>query len=324
MNCLCKGSWRSWWKMMRMQIMNDMKRLERLVMVSIWCIQEDLALRPTMRKVTQIWKVGLNPLHFDFRWDTPFLCDFRISACPNLVHIELSALNLKLCCIDRCSQLRLLQDCPLVLFQKEGLPSNLHELEIRNCNQLTPQVDWGLQRLASLTRLSIECGCEDVDLFPNKHLLPSFLTSLQGLQQLTSLLKLEISSYPEPHCFAGSVFQHPISLKVLRICDCPRLQSLRELGFQQLTSLVELGIIKCCELQSLTEVGLQHLTSLEKLNIQWCSKLQYLTKQRLPDSLSYLHVYDCPSLEQRCQFEKGLEWCYIAHSPKIVINEVLY
>ncbi|CBI32180.3 unnamed protein product, partial [Vitis vinifera] len=145
--------------------MNDMKRLERLVMVSIWCIQEDSALRPTMRK---------------------------------------------------------------------GLPSNLHELEIRNCNQLTPQVDWGLQRLASLTRLSIECGCEDVDLFPNKYLLPSSLTSLvisklpnlkslnsKGLQQLTFLLKLEISSYPEPHCFAGSVFQHPISLKVLRICDCP-------------------------------------------------------------------------------------------------------
>ena len=39
---------------MRMQIMNDMKRLERLVMVSIWCIQEDSALRPTMRKVTQM------------------------------------------------------------------------------------------------------------------------------------------------------------------------------------------------------------------------------------------------------------------------------
>ena len=34
--------------------MNDMKRLERLVMVSIWCIQEDSALRPTMRKVTQM------------------------------------------------------------------------------------------------------------------------------------------------------------------------------------------------------------------------------------------------------------------------------
>ncbi|KAJ6777920.1 G-TYPE LECTIN S-RECEPTOR-LIKE SERINE/THREONINE-PROTEIN KINASE SD2-5 [Salix koriyanagi] len=33
---------------------NDMKRLERLVMVAIWCIQEDASLRPTMKKVTQM------------------------------------------------------------------------------------------------------------------------------------------------------------------------------------------------------------------------------------------------------------------------------
>ncbi|PRQ59686.1 putative protein kinase RLK-Pelle-SD-2b family [Rosa chinensis] len=33
---------------------NDMKRLERLVMVAIWCIQEDPSLRPTMKKVTQM------------------------------------------------------------------------------------------------------------------------------------------------------------------------------------------------------------------------------------------------------------------------------
>ncbi|GMY19014.1 G-type lectin S-receptor-like serine/threonine-protein kinase LECRK1 [Fagus crenata] len=33
---------------------NDMKRLERLVIVAIWCIQEDPSLRPSMKKVTQI------------------------------------------------------------------------------------------------------------------------------------------------------------------------------------------------------------------------------------------------------------------------------
>ncbi|CAN6696874.1 unnamed protein product [Malus baccata var. baccata] len=33
---------------------NDMKRLERLVRVAIWCIQEDPSLRPTMKKVTQM------------------------------------------------------------------------------------------------------------------------------------------------------------------------------------------------------------------------------------------------------------------------------
>ncbi|KAL0464385.1 UNVERIFIED_CONTAM: G-type lectin S-receptor-like serine/threonine-protein kinase LECRK3 [Sesamum latifolium] len=33
---------------------NDMKSVERLVMVAIWCIQEDPSLRPSMRKVTQM------------------------------------------------------------------------------------------------------------------------------------------------------------------------------------------------------------------------------------------------------------------------------
>ena len=33
---------------------NDMKRLERLVIVAIWCVQEDPSLRPSMKKVTQM------------------------------------------------------------------------------------------------------------------------------------------------------------------------------------------------------------------------------------------------------------------------------
>ena len=33
---------------------NDVKRLERLVIVAIWCIQEDPSLRPSMKKITQM------------------------------------------------------------------------------------------------------------------------------------------------------------------------------------------------------------------------------------------------------------------------------
>ncbi|KAL9424477.1 hypothetical protein AB3S75_036367 [Citrus x aurantiifolia] len=36
------------------EIKNDLKRVERLVMVALWCIQEDASLRPTMKKVTQM------------------------------------------------------------------------------------------------------------------------------------------------------------------------------------------------------------------------------------------------------------------------------
>ncbi|KAK9224457.1 hypothetical protein WN943_009490 [Citrus x changshan-huyou] len=37
-----------------MEAMNDIKCVEKLLMVSIWCIQEDPSLRPTMRKVSQM------------------------------------------------------------------------------------------------------------------------------------------------------------------------------------------------------------------------------------------------------------------------------
>ncbi|KAL5765058.1 hypothetical protein ACOSQ2_017652 [Xanthoceras sorbifolium] len=36
------------------EALNDLKKVERIVMVAIWCIQEDPSLRPTMRKVTQM------------------------------------------------------------------------------------------------------------------------------------------------------------------------------------------------------------------------------------------------------------------------------
>ncbi|RVX12753.1 G-type lectin S-receptor-like serine/threonine-protein kinase LECRK2 [Vitis vinifera] len=36
------------------EAIDDMKRLEKFVMIAIWCIQEDPSLRPTMKKVTQM------------------------------------------------------------------------------------------------------------------------------------------------------------------------------------------------------------------------------------------------------------------------------
>ncbi|TKY68193.1 G-type lectin S-receptor serine/threonine-protein kinase RLK1 [Spatholobus suberectus] len=36
------------------EAMNDIKRVEKVVMVAIWCIQEDPSLRPSMKKVTQM------------------------------------------------------------------------------------------------------------------------------------------------------------------------------------------------------------------------------------------------------------------------------
>ncbi|RVW88087.1 putative disease resistance RPP13-like protein 1 [Vitis vinifera] len=241
------------------------------------------------------------------------ICIHPTAALDSMCHEICNCSNLKLLAHTHSSLQKLsLEDCPELLLHREGLPSNLRELEIWTCNQLTPQLDWDLQRLTSLTHFRIYGGCEGVELFPKECLLPSSLTHLsignlpnlksldsRGLQQLTSLLQLHIGNCPELQFSTGSVLQRLISLKELRIWSCRRLQSL-------------------------TEAGLHHLTTLETLRISGCPKVQYLTKERLPDSLSYLFVYDCPSLEQRCQFEKGQEWRYISHIPKILINRVLF
>ena len=41
---------------------NDMKRVEKYVMIAIWCIQEDPSLRPTMKKVVQMMEGAVEVL----------------------------------------------------------------------------------------------------------------------------------------------------------------------------------------------------------------------------------------------------------------------
>ncbi|XP_034700925.1 putative disease resistance protein At3g14460 [Vitis riparia] len=170
----------------------------------------------------------------------------NIGRCPNLVSIELPALNISRYSIFYCENLKwllhnaacfqslTLQDCPELIFPIQGLPSDLTSLSIENCDKLTSQVEWGLQGLPSLTSLTISG-------LPN-------LMSLDGmgLQLLTSLRKLQI-------------------------CDGPKLQS--------------------------------------------------LTEERLPSSLSFLTIRDCPLLKDRCKFWTGEDWHLIAHIPHIVIDD---
>ncbi|KAL6329436.1 hypothetical protein AAG906_020869 [Vitis piasezkii] len=170
----------------------------------------------------------------------------HIVECPNLVSIELPALNISQYSIFRCENLKsllhnavcfqslVLRDCPELIFPIQDLPSNLTSLSIKNCDKLTSQVEWGLQGLPSLTSLTISG-------LPN-------LMSLDGmgLQLLTSLRKLQI-------------------------CDGPKLQS--------------------------------------------------LTEERLPSSLSFLTIRDCPLLKDRCKFWTGEDWHLIAHIPHIVIDD---
>ncbi|TXG55945.1 hypothetical protein EZV62_017258 [Acer yangbiense] len=158
---------------------------------------------------------------------TPNLTSLSLSNCKNLtsmpeqMHTLLT--SLQALCLSYCPKLE--------SFPNGGLPPNLHLLLIENCDHLTPQKDWGLNKMASLTRLTIIGGCSNLKSFPEEGLLPASLISLQvgelpkleilnlrGIQFLTSLKGLHINSCNKLHCLSEGKL--PISLSSLSITGC--------------------------------------------------------------------------------------------------------
>ncbi|CAK9175691.1 unnamed protein product [Ilex paraguariensis] len=170
-----------------------------------------------------------------------------------------------------------IRDCrSLESFPGWNFPRNLETLFISNCRELKPLSEWGLQRLSSLRRFTME------RLYP------------------------ELLSFPDS-CFL------PPTLTNLYIDGFSNLESLSE-GLRNLTSLEHLKINNCPKIKSLSE-GLQNLTSLEHLEIKKCPELGSLPNERILDTLSSLVITRCPLLEERCYKEKGVDWPKIAHIP---------
>jgi hypothetical protein len=129
------------------------------------------------------------------------------------------------------------QDCPQVeSFHESGLPSNLNEIYIYNCDKLfASRMRWGLQKLPFLRRFKI-CGkSKDLESFPEAGVLPTSLTYLRiegfpnlkyldkmGLRHLTALEELNIRDCPKLECMPED--EMPTSLSTLRIYECPLLK----------------------------------------------------------------------------------------------------
>ena len=178
----------------------------------------------------------------------PTLQVLHIQGCPELIgrlpkHLfslktlmvsgcwKLQALSLGL--FTKLQKLELSNCADLSQFSECSLPLNLQSLIITNCNNLTPQKDWGLHEMKYLTHFEITGGCSMVVLFPQEELLPNTLTSLrisrlqkltclgEGLQHLTLLEKLEISCCEKLK--AMPPYRLPTSLSSLRIQNCSLL-----------------------------------------------------------------------------------------------------
>jgi hypothetical protein len=230
------------------------------------------------------------------------LTSLTIHNCPNFVSFlsEVTyAPNLTKISVSVCKKLKSLPEgmhallpavvtlrlvgCPeLESFPEEGLPSNLEELDILNCDKLfSRRREWRWHSLRKLREFRVGSDCEEAGNFPEEAWLPSTLTH-----------------------FEISFFRN--------------LKSLNGKGFQHLTSLKSLWLQNCNELQCLPEEGLP--TSLQSLSIHLCQKLQCLPEEGLPTSLSQLIIFKCPLLEKRCEEEKGEDWHKIAAIPFININ----
>ncbi|KAM0995607.1 hypothetical protein ACFX13_005767 [Malus domestica] len=187
----------------------------------------------------------------------------HIQECGSLVSIPrlsggIRASNLRHISITHCDKLEALPEDMhnlnslehLSIDYREGLtfPPNLTSLVIRkvkSCKSLW-ELEWGLHRLTSLSKLGIYGDDPDMVLFPPdmvrmETFLPKSLTHL-AIQSFLNLKKL-----------SSKGFQFLTSLKSLQLWNCPKLASIPEEGLPP--SLTQLWIAGCPVLKERCQPG---------------------------------------------------------------------
>ncbi|XP_059649181.1 putative disease resistance RPP13-like protein 1 [Cornus florida] len=206
----------------------------------------------------------------------------------------------------------------------------LVEIEICICPEMVSFPDGGLP--APNLKSLIVVNCEKLKLLPQQMVI-----------HLPSLQSLKIRDCPKVESFSDGGL--PASIRQVEIHNCQELMRRRmEWGLHMLPSLEEFSISGEYEeqvlesfpeewllstpltslmieylpnLKSLNPKGLQRLTSLTRLHILNCPKLLSLPEEGLPNSLSFLSIYNCPLLKE-CY--KGKDWSEIAQIRRIILD----
>ncbi|XP_059653693.1 putative disease resistance RPP13-like protein 1 [Cornus florida] len=262
------------------------------------------------------------------------LQDLSIIGCSSLVSFPVG--KLKNIYISDCEKL----EFPMHN-EMEPCSTSFERLHISNsCNSLETLP---LRFFPKLLSLNIS-SCHTMVSFPHgglsapnlKFLTVEFCRKLKSLPQrmntkLQSLQSLKIRDCPEVEAFPDGGL--PSNLRELEIENCEKLMKRRvEWGLHRLPclelfttngeyreevleSFPEEGLFPATlsslyvwflpNLKALNYKGLQRLTSLTSLHIWSCPKVQCLPEEWLPNSLSFLHIRNCPLLKQRYQGQKG-------------------
>ncbi|KAB2086652.1 hypothetical protein ES319_A04G046900v1 [Gossypium barbadense] len=168
------------------------------------------------------------------------LQEIRLKNCSNLISIEESGLlstSLRVFDVEGCRKFGALPKCMVsitslqqlivfncsadISFPSEGFPANLTSLAISNTPKIYRSlVEWGLNRLTSLQRLTIGGGgCSNVVSFPEEGI---------GMVLPPSLTCIHLSYFENLEFMFSEGFQDLASLQELRIFSCPKLTSLPE------------------------------------------------------------------------------------------------
>ncbi|KAH1063214.1 hypothetical protein J1N35_028201 [Gossypium stocksii] len=162
---------------------------------------------------------------------TTSLRDFTVQSCGNF-----GALPKCMASITSLRRLSVMYCSADISFPSEGFPANLTSLAIIDASKIYRSlVEWGLNRLTSLQKLTIGgIGCSNLVSFPEEGI---------GMMLPPSLTNILLLEFENLEFIFSEGFQDLASLESLVIANCPKLTSLPERDM--LRSLGFLFIYEC-------------------------------------------------------------------------------